>query len=131
MNILEYKEDRQLKRFVHPVESAPAPNRVLFFQDKILEEKNSDTRKRRLIKALNFIKEDKDIINQYTFTDSGTDFKINFTDGRSLRWNSDGLPVDWLEVLWRYGTTSVPTVSSRLNDEPGGLFDSNASTQVK
>ena len=89
------------------------------------------------MKSLNSIKEEDDVVNSYKVNTSGSTFKIDFSDGRRIVWDSDNLPVDWLDVFWQYATsyskanTKSLSIGQRMYNEPGGLFDSTASTTVK
>ena len=122
-----------MKKLVHPVKPS---SKISGFQEDVLNEKNSETRERKLFKAMNSLRQEADVINDYKVTRLGNDFKISFDDGRKVTWSASNLPVDWLEVLWQYATTyhKVNTkslsIGEKLHNEPGQLFDSKACTAV-
>lgn len=120
-----------MKRYIHDkIQSVDPPAKLSKFQQDVLTEENSSTREGRLMKAFESIKREDAVINRYRVNKSGHNFNIRFEDGRSLHWNSDRLPSDWLEALWSYATSELPQVSSRMYGEPGSLFDSRASTRI-
>ena len=122
-----------MKRFVHSVEAVSPSSKISGFQEDVLQEQNPDSRERKLLKAMTSLLQEEDVINKYKVTRQGRNFKINFNDGRKIIWSIDNLPVDWLDVLWDYGTTQrrVMPVGYAVSGESGSLFDSFASITIK
>lgn len=116
------------RRTVKPINPS---SKISGFQEDVLNEKNSETRERKLVKAMNSLKQEPDVINKYKVVKSGNNFKIDFSDGRRVTWPIGNLPADWLEILWQYAityhklNTKSLSIGNRLYYEPGGLFDSN------